>query len=163
MAKKQLNINIQLYRHNPYWAWPKMSVLMPVQQALSYLLRVMPSEASPSHKKSLCIALRCHHGKFSIEANWVHSLGLKWTYLCRVKNMHINILRLGKSPGQLFRWFPFLVRFYLIFCSTCFLFFTTFLAVSVHFNANELAFFAKGCLKRVDTNLLWITIWGRVS
>lgn len=38
------------------------------------------------------------------------------------KNMHINMHRLGKSPGQLFRRFPFLVRFYLIFAPLVFSF-----------------------------------------
>lgn len=149
----------------PWCAWPKIPVLKPVHQALSYLLRVMPSEASPSHKNPPLHSSTIPSWKVQ---HWGQLSALALPHIDlfvqqRVKNMHINMQRLGKSPGQPFRWFPSSVRFHLIFAPLV-LFFSqhSWLSLCISVQTSWL-FSAKGWLERVDRNLLRIVIWGRVS
>lgn len=72
----------------------------------------------------------------------------------RVKKYAHKHAQAWEISGPAFQKISFFGEILSHFCSTCFLFFTTFLAVSVHFNADELVFFAKRWLERVDSNLL---------
>lgn len=113
-----------------------MPPLKPVQQALSYLSRVMPSKASPCRKKP---PLHCSTMPSWKVQRWgqMSALALPHVDLFvqqRVKNYAHKHAQAWEISGPAFQMISFFGAIPSYFCSASFIFFTTFLAPSLRFS-----------------------------